>query len=306
MSCKRSEIVAQARSWLGLKEADGSFKVIIDTYNSHKPLARGYPLKYSDDWCSGFASACAIACHATDIIPTEVGCGKHINLFKKMGIWVENDAYVPSPGDYIFYDWKDDGKGENTHGASHVGIVEQVEDGLITVIEGNFNEAVRRRRIAVNGRYIRGFGVPKYDEDEAAVLPEVSYRVYAGGKWLPEVKGDSDYAGVFGKAISGIQVKLSNGETVTVQSHLYGNSRKDWLPPVTKWDDTSEGYSGWKGKHIDCISMKAEGCQLRYRVHIKGGKWLPWVTGCDITDYANGLAGVYGRTIDAVQIDVVK
>ena len=166
MSCTRKQIVDQARSWLGLKESDGSFKVIIDTYNGHKPLARGYKLKYTDEWCAGFASACAIACGATDIIPTEVGCGKHIKLFQKMNIWVEADDHVPSPGDYIFYDWKDDGKGENTDGASHVGIVEEVKDGKITVIEGNYSQSVKRRTIQVNGKYIRGFGVPKYDEEK--------------------------------------------------------------------------------------------------------------------------------------------
>lgn len=166
MSCTRTKIVAQAQSWIGRNETYGTFKEIIDIYNSHKPRARGYKLKYTDEWCSGFASACAIACKATDIIPTEVGCGKHIELFKKKNIWVENDAYVPSPGDFIFYDWKDDGKGENKDGASHVGIVEKVVDGKITVIEGNMGTgAVGRRTLEVNGRYIRGFGVPKYDPE---------------------------------------------------------------------------------------------------------------------------------------------
>ena len=172
MSCTRSQIVAQAQSWLGCKESNGSHKKIIDVYNSHRPRARGYKLKYTDSWCSGFASACAIACNATDIIPTEVGCGKHIALFQKKGIWVENDAYVPLPGDYIFYDWSDDGKGENTAGASHVGIVEKVEDGEITVIEGNYSNSVKRRTLKVNGKYIRGYGVPMYDE-EIPVAPKV-------------------------------------------------------------------------------------------------------------------------------------
>lgn len=309
MSCTRSMIVAQAQSWVELKESDGSFKIIIDTYNSHKPRARGYKAKYSDEWCDICASACAIACDATDIIPTEVGCGKHIKLFKKMGIWVEDDAYVPSPGDYIFYDWKDDGKGENTDGASHVGIVEKVEDGKITVIEGNMTGGVvGRRTIKVNGKYIRGYGVPEYDAEEDA-LPEVIYRVYADGRWLPAVAGYNEvdgngYAGIFGREISGIQVRLSDGKTVTVRSHIYGRARDNWLPAVTRWDDTEDGYSGIKGKEIDCIAMKAEGCKLRYRVHIKGGKWLPWVSECDIYDYNYGLAGVYGKPIDAVQIMV--
>lgn len=173
MSCTRKRIVAQAQSWLGCKESDGSHKKIIDVYNSHKPRARGYKLKYKPDaWCSGFASACAIACDATDIIPTEVGCGKHITLFKKKGIWVENDAYVPLPGDYIFYDWDDSGKGDNKGGSDHVGIVEKVVDGKITVIEGNYSNSVKRRTLKVNGKYIRGYGVPKYDPEPAEV-PEV-------------------------------------------------------------------------------------------------------------------------------------
>ena len=165
MARYRSVIVKQAHSWLGCNEADGSHKKIIDTYNSHKPLARGYKLKYDDYWCSGFVSACSIAVDYTDIIPTEVGCGQHIELFKKLGIWVENDAYVPKPGDIALYDWEDSGKGDNTGYPNHIGIVEKVENGKITVIEGNYSNAVKRRVIAVNGKYIRGYAVPKYDAE---------------------------------------------------------------------------------------------------------------------------------------------
>ncbi len=164
MSCTRTQLLDQARSWIGRKESNGSHKEIIDVYNSHKPRARGYKLKYTDAWCSGFVSACAIACGATDIIPTEVGVGKHITLFKNLGIWVEADDYVPLPGDIIVYYWKDSGKGELKTGASHIGYVEKVEDLKITVIEGNYSNSVKRREIAVNGRYIRGFATPKYDE----------------------------------------------------------------------------------------------------------------------------------------------
>ena len=161
----RQKGVKSAVSYLGCKEADGSHRKIIDLYNSHKPLARGYAVKYTDAWCSTFASAVAIAAGLTDIIPTECGCEKHIALFKKLGAWVENDAYVPKPGDYIFYDWQDGtnyATTDNTGAADHVGIVTEVNGSTITVIEGNMSDAVGYRHIAVNGRYIRGYGVPKY------------------------------------------------------------------------------------------------------------------------------------------------
>lgn len=162
MSKSASAVVAQAQSWIGCKESDGSHKKIIDVYNSHKPLARGYAVKYTDAWCATFVSACAIKAGVTDILPTECGCEPMVNLFKGLGEWVENDAYVPSAGDVIFYDWDDSGSGDNTGWTDHVGIVESCDGKNIVVIEGNKNNAVGRRTIAVNGKYIRGFGVPKY------------------------------------------------------------------------------------------------------------------------------------------------
>lgn len=53
----RQKIVDTAVAWLGCKESDGSHKQIIDVYNAHKPLARGYKVKYTDAWCSTYASA---------------------------------------------------------------------------------------------------------------------------------------------------------------------------------------------------------------------------------------------------------
>jgi hypothetical protein len=166
MSKTANKVVEQAKSWIGCKESDGSHKKIIDVYNSHKPLARGYKMKYTDEWCATFVSAVSIALGYTDIIPTECGCQKMIDLFKKLGTWVENENRTPAPGDIIFYDWQDSGSGDNTGWSDHVGIVEVVSGGYITVIEGNYQNAVGRRKIAVNGRYIRGYGVPKYDVEE--------------------------------------------------------------------------------------------------------------------------------------------
>lgn len=167
MSYSRVKIVNQAKSWIGLKESDGSHKEIIDVYNNHSPLARGYKVKYTDAWCATFVSACAIKCGYTEIIPTECGCQKMIALFKNIGRWVENDAYVPAPGDIIFYDWQDNGTGDNTGHSDHVGIVEKVSGNTIVIIEGNCSDSVKRRTLKVNGRYIRGYGIPKYDAETA-------------------------------------------------------------------------------------------------------------------------------------------
>lgn len=222
----RQKLVNAAVSFIGCKEADGSHRQIIDLYNSHKPLARGYAVKYTDAWCATFVSAVAIKCGMTDIIPTECGCGKMIELFRKLGAWQENDAHVPQPGDIIFYDWDDSGKGDNAGGSDHVGIVEKVSGNTITVIEGNYSSAVKRRTLAVNGKYIRGYGVPKYKDN---VKPATTATAPAPFKVGDVVKMASD-ATVYGKTAryrpwvyrSKLYVREVDGDRIVVSTVKVG------------------------------------------------------------------------------------
>ena len=158
----RQSVVNIMRSWLGWSEANGKFRAIIDLYNTQKPLPRGYKLQYDDEWCAATVTAAGMAAGLQDIIYGECGCGKMIALYEERGLWVEDDAYIPSPGDIIMYDWDDSGQGDNRGNPDHVGIVEQVVGGTITIIEGNKGGAVARRKLAVNGRYIRGYCLPDY------------------------------------------------------------------------------------------------------------------------------------------------
>ena len=62
-----------------------------------------------------------------------------------------------------------------------------------------------------------------------------------------------------------------------------------------------EGFTGTAGKAITDIAIKVSKGSVKYRVHIQGGSWLPWVTGYNTSDYDNGYAG-NGKAIDAVQV----
>ena len=96
-----------------------------------------------------------------------------IAAFQAMNRWVENDDYIPSPGDYIFYDWDDTGAGDCTGWPEHVGIVISAYDNVIKVIEGNKDDAVGYREVKVNGRYIRGYGIPDYASKSGTVSEEI-------------------------------------------------------------------------------------------------------------------------------------
>lgn len=163
---KRIAFTKKAESYLGFNEADGSFKKIIDLYNSITPLPVGYAVKYTDEWCAAFVSAVAKACGMTDIVFPECGCERMIKLYQKAGRWQENDAYAtPLPGDILFYDWGDNEVGDNTGFSDHVGIIVEVKGNTMKVIEGNKSRKVDYRTIQINAKYIRGYGLPDFGED---------------------------------------------------------------------------------------------------------------------------------------------
>lgn len=158
----RAKVIATAQKYLGLKEKGAKHLEILSVYNNHKPLARGWAVQPTDAWCATFVSAVSIMCGLTDIMPTECGCGNMIELYKKLGRWVENDAYVPKVGDVVMYYWKDNGVGDCVGYPDHVGIVATISGSTMHIIEGNIKDTVDYRKLEVNGRYIRGYGIPDY------------------------------------------------------------------------------------------------------------------------------------------------
>ena len=87
------------------------------------------------------------------------------NEFSPLPFWFWNDElteaennYVPMPGDYIYFRWKNAAKSVNV---SHVGIVAAV-DGCVTTWEGNVGGKVVTRSFALDDAQIVGYGHPRY------------------------------------------------------------------------------------------------------------------------------------------------
>lgn len=167
----RSDVIALARSWVGRPMKQH----IIDVYNEKYYLsARKIKMQNNWPWCACTWSALGIETHNDDKMGVEISCGELIKIAVKNGSWVESDSHVPSPGDGVLYDWDDNGAGDNTSWPDHIGIVEYVNGaaGYFVTIEGNYDNAVKRRTVPFNSRYIRGFIVPKYEEGNGTILPE--------------------------------------------------------------------------------------------------------------------------------------
>lgn len=158
----RQRVADTASEWLGTVEGSVEHRDILAIYNSQYPLPRNTKMQDSWPWCAAFVSTVSVQRALTDIMPTEMSCPLMIQKYQNLGRWVEDDGYIPAIGDVIFYDWDDSGSGDCTGTADHVGIVTAVYGTALTIIEGNCDDQVMERRISVNARYIRGYGIPDY------------------------------------------------------------------------------------------------------------------------------------------------
>lgn len=137
--------------------------------------------------------------------------------------------------------------------------------------------------------------------------PVITYQAHTGGifgKWWGKIVGDSDYAGVKGKAITAIKASTDIG-VVKVRVHTVRGKYYAW---VANNDAKQGGYAGVYGKNIDTIQMTyngKDGYVVEYRVAPVGGNYLPWVRDYNDKNDA-GYAGIYGKPIDRIQMRIVK
>ena len=151
-----------ARKYMGAETGTREHKKIVDAYNSVDPKPVGYTATYDDDWCDIFVTTVFQQAGLSDLIGRECGVQRHIGIMEKKGIW--KGRTQPKVGDIVTFDW--DGGGW----ADHIGIVESVNNGVITTIEGNSalyagstaKTKVNRKTYNWNSSYIKGYARPAY------------------------------------------------------------------------------------------------------------------------------------------------
>lgn len=134
--------------------------------------------------------------------------------------------------------------------------------------------------------------------------PTIAYRVYADGKWYREVKGLGGVAGRFKQAISGLMIKVSEGN-IRYRVHLRDGDWLDWVDGYNK-ADSNNGYAGILGKVIDTIQIEFNGVgnyKATYKVCGQGNNyWYDWQHNTEEDTRQDGYAGKNGKAIDRVQI----
>lgn len=107
-------------------------------------------------WCSTFVSWCAEKSGLGSSMLKTASCQQGVNWFKNNNRWAGRN-HNPKPGQLIYFDWQDGGSIYD-----HVGIVKNVENGVVYTIEGNNNNEVRCASYDLGSKVILGYGLPMY------------------------------------------------------------------------------------------------------------------------------------------------
>ena len=159
---QKNRVIRAAANLVGTSTGSPAHQRMVADYNSVKPLPVGYAVKNTDDWCDVFVTVVFQREGLSYLVGRECGVERHIQIFKKLGIWNEDGTTTPQSGDIITFNWDKDTQ-QNDGWADHIGIVERVENGWIHTIEGNSsNGVVRRNSYRVGHCNIRGFARPHY------------------------------------------------------------------------------------------------------------------------------------------------
>lgn len=89
----------------------------------------------------------------------------------------------------------------------------------------------------------------------------------------------------------------SQSFTPHVKYKVY-TKKNGWLPEVLDLCD----FAGIVGRPITAFAAMVTEGSVKYRCHIRSGKWYPYVTGYSANDYNNGYAGDLSSEIDAIEI----
>lgn len=138
-----------ARYFIGIKEINGSNTFASGSKGAEMASLAGFGQGFA--WCAAFISACAQKAGIANVLiskQTAAGWLQEATVLYYGGTWIDGPynnggvAVTPMPGDIIsFANSSYYGRGH----ATHVGIVEYVEDGKVHTIEGNTSDECARR-----------------------------------------------------------------------------------------------------------------------------------------------------------------
>ena len=159
-------------------------------------------------------------------------------------------------------------------------------------------------------RYYLGYDEMQLNDDvNADKTPSIDHYLagwqYTSSARIDGVDGVCDLSEFYGFHNEEDNTEDNSEEDNTEDStdeHVYAT----YAAYTDRWWGEVEDREDWAGagdnKAITALIIKVSRGSVKYRVHLKGGEWLPYVTGFNYDDYDNGYAGDKKHEIDAIEI----
>ena len=162
----KNKLTAWALSQVGYAEG-------ANNWNKYAPkwTAAGGWNAQNQPWCDIFVDCCFIECFGIDLASRltyqpkggfSALCSASANFYKNNGAYFS----TPAVGDQVFFNV--------SGGINHTGIVVGVSGGMVTCVEGNSSDAVRKNTYAVTNSYINGYGRPNWEIFSSNSTPSVT------------------------------------------------------------------------------------------------------------------------------------
>lgn len=175
---------------------------------------------------------------------------------------------------------------------------------------GDGNGTGNRKSIGIEICYSKSGG-DRFIKAEENAVELIAQLLKERGWGIDRVKKHQDWSNKYcphrtldmgwDRFIKMIETKLNESSTIkNNQVNVYYRVRTQkhgWLSEVKNLED----YAGWENSPITGVAIKVDKGSVKYRVHIKGGQWLPYVTGYDINNSMNGWAG-NNLAIDLIEV----
>lgn len=229
-------VVKVAKSYVGYKEKASnanldSFSGNAGSANWTKFNKKMHELQSSNmdfpaAWCDAFVDYCVLEASDWDVADAKYAlCGdfddytvRSADLYKQAGRFDKS----PKVGDQIFF--------ENSAGINHTGIVVDVSTTLVSTVEGNSGNAVRKHTYLKDSPKIAGYGHPRYGDGSGAVTPSTpskpSGSLAVDGKCGPAtVKKWQQVMGTTADGVIGGQSRASKKNHQSINAIKYASDK---------------------------------------------------------------------------------
>ena len=145
--------------------------------------------------------------------------------------------------------------------------------------------------------YFRQYGKTWHEFKQAVAA-------YLGSGYVAPIAPTDGNGGTYQPPTSATRSSFPKSTGKSVNIHYALHSRYGpWNEAVTNFNDSGpDGFAGVPYGSHDMLIAWADTGTLRYRVHTEEAGWLDWVQTASYGDSVNGMAGIWGQTVDGVQM----